>query len=215
MLFAALSGLRTGDDGGHRLRHHPGDAARGLLDALCGGDRGLGRGARQPGAAQQPDDHLRAGVGDVDPAAVPGRVHPGLCGHRAADGRHLLDRPPAQLRRHRRPVHLGTVSRRAVGRQMGDRRAGADPRRHLWRRLHPDGSGVGRRGLRPAGRHPGLPRADAGQGDREPALHRADGRAADPADADPRVRPALGLLRRADGGRVRNHRPDPRTRSWC
>ena len=108
-------GLGAGDHGGDRLGHHPGDEAGRLFDAVRGGDRGVGRGAGQPGAAQQPDDHLRPGLGDVDPPAVPGRVRARLRGHGPADGRHLLDRAPAQLRRHRRPVYPGGRSSAPCG----------------------------------------------------------------------------------------------------
>ena len=141
-------GVRPGDHRGDRRGDDPRDDQEPLRPGVRRCDRGLRRRAGKPDPAEQPHGHLRDRVRQLDSPAVPRRHHPGDPRKRPADAVHVGHREAPRLPGRAESVLVAAARRGAVGRQVGDRGAGADSRRNLLRRVHPDGSGVGRRDLR-------------------------------------------------------------------
>lgn len=127
--------LRRGD----RKAHGPGAAQERLWrDVFCQPGDGVGRDRRDHSAFDS-DDHLR----DRRPAVCGGplsrRLPAGNPGRRRTLGLCVRLRAAAQSSG-RRPAAVGQYPACGERGVLGRARAGRHPRRHLWRRLHADGS---------------------------------------------------------------------------
>ena len=172
-------------------------APRGLPARLLGGDHRRVGDDRADHPAEHPARRLRQHRQRLGRAAVPRRLRARPADGPVPDGRGVVARRPAQLpAQPSGSAAARSRAARAVG--AGADAAGDHPRRHLQRRLHPDGVGDRRRRLRArhrarAARAEAPRRArDPRQGRRRHVAHHADRRDGVALQLDPRARRAAG-----------------------